>query len=140
MRPEEGPPLPIASVIAETLNPMGTSSSGRPAASVMATRRRVTSPVRTAPRSGVSVIAATGFGRTSSVISALAAPAAAVIAALPGAPSASSPRVRARSMVGGRPTGSATDSSEELQPTSIPSTGAPESSSGSARTVTSAPA
>ena len=132
--------MPIASVIAATLKPTGTSSRARPSASVIVTLRCATSPVRTALRSGVSFMSATGFGATSSAISAVAAPAVAVTATGPAAPSASTPRVRVRSMVAGRPTGIATDSSEEAQPTSSPSTSAPVSSRGSARTVTSVPA
>ena len=85
-------------------------------------------------------MAATGFGTTSTAISAVAAPAFAVTVTGPGAPSANSPRVRVRSMVGGRATGIATASSEDAQVTSSPSTRLPVSSTGSARTVTSVPA
>ena len=140
MSPEEGPPIPIASVIAETLNPTGTPSSVAPAASVIVTSRCVTSPVRAVLRSGVNSIFATGFGTTSTAISALAAPAVAVTVTAPGAPSVSTPRVRVRSMVGGRAIGMATASSEDIQVTSRPSTSAPVSSRGSARTVISVPA
>ena len=140
MSPEEGPPIPIASVIAETLKPTGTSSSVAPPASVIVTLRCVTSPVRAVLRSGVNSIFATGFGTTSTAISAVAAPAVAVIVTAPGAPRASTPRVRVRSMVGGRAIGMATASSEETQLTSSPSTSVPVSSVGSARTVTSVPA
>ena len=132
--------MPIASVIAETLNPTGMSSSVAPEASAIVTCRCVTSPVRAVLRSGVSSIFATGFGTTSTAISAVAAPAVAVTVTAPGAPSASTPRVRVRSMVGGRAIGMAIASSEDVQPTSSPSTIVPVSSTGSARTVTSVPA
>ena len=115
------------------------SSSVAPDAPVIVTFRCVTSPVRAVPRSGVNSIFATGFGTTSTAISAVAAPAVAVTVTAPGAPSASTPRVRVRSMVGGRAIGMATASSDEAQPTSSPSTSVPVSSTGSARTVTSVP-
>ena len=86
---------------AETLNPTGTSSSDRPSASVTVAVRRVTSPVRTAFRSGVRSILAAGFGSTSMRNSAAALPAVAVTVTLPGAPSASTPRVPAPSVAGG---------------------------------------
>ena len=130
----------MASVIAETLKATGMSSSNRPSASVTVAVRRVTSPVRRVLRSGVSEMRAAGFGSTSSVVSAVAAPAVAVIATLPGAPSASTPRRVVRWLAGGCPIGIAIEASEVRHSTSTSSANAPLSSSGVASSVTSVPA
>ena len=82
---------------------------------------------------------AAGFGRTSSVISAVAAPAAAVIATLPGAPSASTLRRVVRWLAAGWPIGIAIEAFEVRHSTSTSSANAPLSSSGVASSVTSVP-